>query len=114
MENPDLHTKEPKKETKKAEYRTIRIPIGVSPSELTRLVELCQKRGRCPLTQKGVQKRKDSGREFYNVKGISQFIRDIVIPEYAAAEWQREQKLAELLKKQEETDAELRKLGVKK
>lgn len=58
MESAGLHTNSEKKTQKKKDYRNIRIPIGVTPEELTRLVELAQKAGFCPKTQKGVQVRR--------------------------------------------------------
>jgi len=118
MESSDLTTNQEKKTQKKKDYRNIRIPIGVSAAELTKLVELAQKAGYCPKTQKGVQTRKDSGSPFYNVKGISQFIRDVVIPDYAAHSWEREQKKADAirdvqlsLEKAKEAGIDLKKLN---
>jgi len=113
LETSVLHTNGEKKIQKKTEYRKIRIPIGVSPSELSGLVELCQKAGYCAKTQKGVQTRKDSGKQFYNIKGLSKWLREAVIPDYKAHAWEREQRLAEAKRKREEAEAEMRRLGEK-
>jgi len=113
MESSDLTTNQEKKTQKKKDYRNIRIPIGVSAAELTKLVELAQKAGYCPKTQKGVQTRKDTGKQFYNIRGLSKWLREAVIPDYEAHSWEREQEVADALRKREEAVALLRKRGVK-
>ncbi len=113
MENTDLHTKEASKVTKNKDYRTIRIPVNGSVEEATRWAEMAAEAGFRPKLQKLVTERKDTGKATICIKGIAKWLREAVIPEYEAHAWEREQKRAEALRKREEANAELKRLGVK-
>ena len=96
MESSELHTNPEKKTQKKKDYRTIRIPVSFSPSELQRITEACQKAGVCSVLQKPLQQRKDTGATLYCTKNIGKFIRENVIPFYYDLKWQRQAEAAKL------------------
>lgn len=111
MESNDLTTKQPDKVTKIREKRIFRLPLNLSRSELQRYADMAMEANCRPKLQKLFKISKKTGKEVVDRKGIQEWLRDLVVPEYEAHAWEREQKAVSALKQKQEAEAILAKLG---
>lgn len=100
------------KGTKEKPKRIFRVKVNLNEQELSRYAELAVEAGFRPKAQKLFKESKWTGRQTIDQKGIGRWIRESVVPEYITHAWERNQKRAEALRKREEAEAELKRLGI--
>lgn len=107
----NMGTNEATEGTKKKDYRLFRVKVNLTEQELSRYAQLAAEAGFRPKAQKLFKESKRTGKLTVDCKGIGKWIRSMVVPDYEAHAWEREQKRAEALRKRQEAEAELKRLG---
>ncbi len=120
MENVNLVPKTKKKAQKSTPYLEFQVKVGVDRDRLMKWAELATQALRSekvqipcrPKNQKLFKTNPHTGAEEVDMTGIGRWIRDIVIPDFEAHAWEREQLRAQLLKKEQEIQEQKKKLGM--
>lgn len=111
---PILGPKPKEKSPKKEGYLEFQVKVGASRADLLEWADLAAEAGFRPKAQK-VFKQKPNGFAGEEIgpdtKGLSKWFREAVVAEYKAHAWEREQKRADALKRKQEAEDDLKKMG---
>jgi hypothetical protein len=112
-ESMDLGLKPIQKSPKREERLEFQVKVGASRAELQAWAELAAEAGFRPKAQKVFKPKPHgfAGEEEIDQKGIGRWIREVVIPDYQAHAWEREQQRVDALRMIQEGEAKLAKLG---